>query len=342
MGESQSRIRAAIIGFGVSGELSHAYGLQANPQFEIVAVCDLSPERRERAANEIGCPTFDDHQTLLREVPDLDLACIVTRSDTHRKVACDFLQAGVNILITKPWALDSAEARTIIKAQEQSGKAVFPWLPMYWSPEYATILRLVEENAIGRVFLIRRAITQFRRRSDWQTQLRFGGGYLLNWGSHIVQPVLSLAASPLKRVFGQLQQVINPGDGEDNFLAVLEFENGTRGVAEFTQASEGLPSFMVQGDAGMIRSDGKEIVLIQKDPDTNDVPRETIYPIEGKLFGDEADIYRDVARTLREGHPFPASVRDAYYGTLALDAIRASHRLNEVVAFDQAHEYIQI
>lgn len=330
MPHEKSLLRAAIIGYGVSGELSHAYGLRANPEFTIAAVCDLSPQRREAAANELGCATFEDHRELLREMPDLDLACIVTRSDTHCAVACDFLRAGVNTLITKPWALNAAEAREIMAARERSGKAVFPWLPMYWSPDYTRIQQLLVENAVGRVFLIRRTITQFHKRHDWQTELRFGGGYLLNWGAHIVQPVLALAGSPLKRVYGQLQQVLNPGDGEDNFLAALEFENGVRGLAEFTQAIEGLPSFLVQGDRGMIHSDGKQITLLQKDPSGAGEARRTVLPIDGKPFGDEAHIYRDVARSLLDGCDFRATVQDAYYGSLVLDAIRESHQSRSI------------
>ncbi|MBD5777914.1 Gfo/Idh/MocA family oxidoreductase [Pelagicoccus sp. NFK12] len=330
--EAFTPIKTAIVGYGQSGELSHAYGIQANPEFEIVAICDLSPQRRQFAQESIGCPAYADHRELLDSKAEIELASIVTRSDTHCQVACDLLDAGVNVLITKPWAVNTKEADLLIRAQLGSGKLIFPWIPMYWSPEYCKIKQLVEENAIGRVFTIRRYIAQFSKREDWQTELKFGGGYLNNWGAHIVQPLLELAGSPVTRVGGHLQQVINGGDGDDNFLALLEFESGILGIAEYAQATEGLPSFLVQGTQGTIVSDGETITLVQKDPASTKVPRRNEFPIEGKRFGDEAHIYRDVAATLRQGSPFRASLEDAYQGTRVLDAIREAHHKKSFVS----------
>ncbi|MCC5834790.1 MAG: Gfo/Idh/MocA family oxidoreductase [Opitutales bacterium] len=323
-------IRAAIIGYGGSGKLAHAYGLQANKQFEIAAVCDLSPDKRKEAETDLGCRTYDDLAGMLQKEP-LDLVSIITRTDTHCALTCQCLEAGVNVLITKPWAMDRSEAEQILSSWKRSGCELFAWLPSYWFPEYLKIRDLIREGAIGDVFLIRRYVSQFWRRSDWQTELRYGGGYLLNWGMHIVQPVMALAGSPVKRVFGQLQQVLNPGDAEDNFLAVLEFENGVRGITEFTQATEGLPSFMIQGTAGTILSDGKQIRVFRKNPSETVESEVSEYAVEGKIYGDEADIYRDVAATLLEGKAFPVTPTDAYEGTCIIDAIRASHDSRQVI-----------
>lgn len=325
-----SPIRAAIIGYGGSGKLAHAYGLQANPEFEIVAVCDLSPEKRAEAESDLGCRTYANLDQMLNEEA-LDLASIITRTDTHCDLTCRCLDSGVNTLITKPWAMDRAEGKKILDAWRRSKCELFAWLPSYWFPEYLQIRDWIREGLIGDVFLIRRYVTQFWRRSDWQTELRYGGGYLLNWGMHIVQPVMALADSPVKRVFGQLQQVLNPGDAEDNFLAVLEFENGIRGVTEFSQTSEGLPGFLVQGTGGSIHSDGKTMRLLRKNPSEAGEPEVVEKSVGSKVYGDEADIYRDVARTLLDGASFPVTPDDAYSGTCVIDAIRASHDSRQVV-----------
>ncbi len=337
MAAPSQRIKAAIIGYGESGKLSHAYGLQANPEFEIVAICDLSRERRDQAQSEIGCDTFANHQELLKASPELDLACIVTRSDTHCEIACDFLRAKIPCVITKPWVLNQSEARGILEASEKNQTRIFPWFPMYWSPEYTLIRKLIDEKAIGDVFMLRRHVTQFRLRYDWQTEMKFGGGYLLNWGPHIVQPILGLIDSPVKSVFGKLQQVINPGDADDNFYALLEFENGTIGIAEYTQAEEGLPSFMIQGNRGMLRSDGERVTIIKKDPSTDDEPLLEKIPIDGKRFGDEAHIYRDIAACFKNGDSYRVSPQTAYRGTIILDAIRESHLSNQKVDISEGY-----
>lgn len=331
MNPLNSKIRTAIIGYGGSGKLSHADTIRELPEYELVAVCDISEERRESARRDLGCTTYEHLEEMLEKENGLDLICIVTRSDLHCEMACTCLDTGINTLVTKPWALNAAEAEKMINAWQRSGARLFPWIPSYWFPEYQKIKSLILEKIIGDVFTIRRYVTQFWRRSDWQTEQRFGGGYLLNWGAHIVQPMLDLADSPPKRVFGQLQQVINPGDADDNFLTIIEFENGIRGIAEFTQAVDGLPSFMVQGTHGMIRSDGNDISLLFKSPDSSKDPEISTFPVGEKLYGDERRIYRDIALDLRNQKSYPASPHSALQGTRVLDAIRESHQSSQLI-----------
>ena len=214
----------------------------------------------------------------------------------------------------------------MIDAQRSSGKRLFPWVPMLWSPEFLKIREIVESGAMGKIFLVRRYINQFWRRHDWQTESKFGGGHC-STGDGIVQPILDIVSSPAIRAYGQLQQTINPGDAEDNFMAVMEFENGCRGVAEFTQAIEGLPSFMVQGDRGTLVSKGETIELLRSDPSDTEPPKRISINVEGKRFGDEAAIYADIAANLQNDTPFAATVENALYGTIVLDALKSRTKL---------------
>jgi len=331
MSHQNQPIRAAVIGYGGSGKLSHADVMSQLPEFEIRAVCDLSQEQRTKAKKNLGCDVYSNVDELLTQSSDLDIAVVVTRTDTHCQIVQDCLNAGLHTVVTKPWAMNRKEADLMLDAQERSGKTIFPWMPMSWSPEFTQVKELIDTGGIGEVFLIRRHITHFWERSDWQTQTKYGGGYLLNWGMHIVQPILDLVSSPAIRVFGQMLQTINPGDAEDNFLSIIEFQNGTRGIAEFTQGIEGLPSFMVQGTRGMLLSDGESLTLLSKDPSADEPAVRTNFPITGKIFGDESEIYKDIARCIRSGKPMRANTRHSLYGTLVLDAIRKSHQTRQTV-----------
>lgn len=325
-------IRVAIAGYGLSGRLSHADPIRTLPDlFEICGVCDLNPDRRKEACDQIGCPVTESFDELL-EAGRPELVSIITRSDTHCAMAIQALRAGIHTLVTKPWALNLEEGLRILDASRQGGAMVFPWIPMLWSPDFRQIRKWIREGAIGDVFLLRRYITHFFRREDWQTRVDFGGGYLLNWGAHIVQPLMELAESPVSLVFGQMGRVVNPGDAEDHFSAFLEFENGMKATAEFTQAQEGLPGFMIQGTRGMILSNDTTATLIQKDPAASDKPLRRDFPLEGKLFGDETEIYRDVAVSIRNHAPFPATPEIALEGTRVLDAIRRSSECRQATS----------
>jgi len=335
------KIRAAILGFGRSGGSMHADALAGNDAFEAVAVCDREPAARDKAAERFGCAVYDDyHKMLADERPDL--VVIVTRSDQHCGMTCDCLAAGSSVLVTKPWCLNEAEARRMIAAQERSGKQLLPWLPARWGADLRRLRELLAEQAVGKVFFVRRTVAAFGMRSDWQTQKTFGGGYLLNWGPHIVDPPVQLIGSPVRSVFGRLRQVINPGDVEDAFFAVLTLADGTIVQAEHAIALTDFPSWVVQGDRGTITIRGRELELKTNTPaqptdptqyaamkaEDTKVHNETI---EGNPYGDTAEVYAEIAAALRGERPFAVTPADALELTRTLDAIRASAAEDRVI-----------
>ena len=64
-------IKVAIVG---TGGISHAHikGLLTFPErCEIVALCDIKPEKAEKIKKQYGldCPVFDDHEKMLASIP---------------------------------------------------------------------------------------------------------------------------------------------------------------------------------------------------------------------------------------------------------------------------------
>jgi len=335
------RIRAAIIGYGRNGSTMHAGAIEATADFVLTAACDIDPTRRDEARNRFGCRVYDDYQRMLR-AEKLDLVCVVTRSDQHAEMVCACLEAGVNVLVTKPWALDAEEAERMLRVRDSTGKLLLPWLPARWGCDFRRVRELVRAGAVGRVFFIRRAVSSFGTRSDWQTERRFGGGYLLNWGPHIVEPPLLVGDSPVRSAFGRLRRTINPGDAEDMFFALLTLENGTMLQAEYTVSAETLPSWIVQGTAGTIAVYGTRLVLRSTSPARPEDPTRTTTmdasgarvaeeELEGAIYGDEKEIYRELAPVLRGQRPFPVRGEDALELTRVLDAIRTSDAEDRLV-----------
>lgn len=335
------KIRTAILGYGRSGSTMHAGAIEQNDAFEMVAVCDTDAERQKQAAERFGCAIYDDYHRML-EKEQLDLISIITRSDQHSPMTCDCLTAGVHVLVTKPWAVNADEARHMIAAAEASGKLLLPWLPARWGCVLRRLQQLVAEKAIGNIFLIRHAVCSFATRCDWQTERRLGGGYLLNWGPHLVDPPVVLMGSPVQSVYGRMKQTINPGDAEDLFLAVMTLTDGTIVQAEYTIAVEDLPSWFIQGDRGTIVVRGQNMTIHRNIPDRPDDPTqfgtmksveaETIQEkIEGVLYGDEHRIYEQIAQAVRGEQKFPVQPADALELSRVLDAIRTASEENCVV-----------
>ncbi len=336
-------IRAAILGYGRSGSTLHANPLETNDAFEVVAVCDIEAERTRAASARFGCTTYEDYREML-EKEHLDLVSIVTRSDQHCAMTCDCLEGGVNVLVTKPWAVNAAEAERMVETAKRTRKLLLPWLPARWGCDLRRLQTLVDDGAIGDVFLVRRVVSSFRTRCDWQIERRHGGGYLLNWGPHIIDPPVNLMKSRVVSVYGRLKQTINPGDAEDLFFALLTLENGTVIQAEYTVSPEPFPSWVLQGTKGAITVYDKHLRVQRTLPEHPGDP--TAYgsdgsssqnaheeTVEGSVYGDEHEIYGEVAQAVRGERTFPVTPEDALGLSRILDAVRTASAEDRVVTF---------
>ena len=319
----------------------HAGAIEKNSDFELVAVCDIDPERLKQAkARFPDAALYDDHRAMLRR-EQLDLVCIVTRSDQHATMTCHTLKAGVNTLVTKPWALRQREALRMINAAKESGKLLLPWLPARWGCDLRRLRQLVQSNVIGRVFLVRRAVCSFGSRADWQTERRYGGGYLLNWGPHIVDTATLLAGGKAISAYAHLNRVINPGDAEDMFLGLITMDNGCLVQADYAVATQELPNWFIQGDRGTIVVKGANIRIHSSEPAapanptqfyTMKAAKENVMEetLNGALYGDEHEVYEEAAQALRGEKAFAVSPDDALQLTKILDAMRVSSEKGKV------------
>jgi predicted dehydrogenase len=337
----QKKIRTAILGYGRSGSTMHAGGVENNDTFQMVAVCDIDPERRNQAQERFGCAVYDNHHQML-EKEELDLVCVITRSAQHCPMTIDCLDAGVDVLVTKPWAVSAAEGQSMIAAEKRTGRRILPWLPARWGSDLRRLRELVAEGAVGKPFMIRRAVASFGTRNDWQTEKEHGGGYVLNWGPHIVDTAVQLAGCPVRTAFARLGKVLNPGDGEDFFFSVLALENDVTVVAEYAVCTEDLPNWFVQGDRGTIVVRGKEITIHSQTPaapgdptryssmkaETQQVRTETL---GGVSYGDTDEVYAEIATALTTGKPFPVLPAHALELSRVFDAIKESGETGKAV-----------
>lgn len=340
------KIKTAILGYGRSGSTLHADPIEKLPDFELTAVCDIDAKAKEKASNRFKCRIYDNYQEMLQKEV-LDLVVIVTRSDQHCAMTCDCLRGGKNVLVTKPWAINADEAKEMIKASRQSGKMLLPWLPARWGCDLLRLKELIKSGAIGKVFQVRRNEFTFGIRHDWQTLKKFGGGYLLNWGPHLVDQPVQLIGKPVKSVYGELKQIINPGDVEDVFFAVMKTEDDVTIVSEFNIGSGQLPNWVIQGDKGTIYVKETNIEIHKAcfpdaaDPTTygnptkinivNDSLQGTNMITMHNRYGDAMVIYPHIARVIRGEEQYMVTLESALNLSKLLDAIRKSHATGQVV-----------
>ena len=323
------KIKVGIIGCGRTANSLHAVVLEKHTEFEVVACYNKTRSKAESLAARLNARVLDTYEEFVN-CPDFDLAIILTYSDSHAPIAIDCLKAGKDCLITKPWALTNELADELIKTGKETGHKVIPFIPCHWGCDIHKLKELMAENAIGKVFQVRRQQVTFGRRNDWQMYKEHGGGYLNNWGPHLIEQVLDFVGEPIDQVFAETKLVVNPGDTEDMFYAVLKSKSGVLITVEHNIMTDDLPNWVVQGDRGTIYIKENEMEIHQISyPETDDKDayrspvevKKTHITLEGKRFGDHYQIYTDIAKYIRGEEDYCISLEHARHLTQVMVAI---------------------
>lgn len=110
-------LRIAIVGMGNIGNV-HARCYQANPNTEIVAVCDIVKEKADRAAEEYGAQAFYSVRQMLASGIAIEAASMCTRGEEngsdHFTPTMELLEGGIPTLGEKPISNDVSEARRMV------------------------------------------------------------------------------------------------------------------------------------------------------------------------------------------------------------------------------------
>lgn len=114
-----STVRVGVIGVGHLG-YHHARLYGAMPKVELVGVCDLDGDRSKEVASEFETRGFGAASDLLAE--GVDAVSIAAPTSAHRDLALQCLEAGVDVLVEKPIAKTSIEAREIVAAAASCGR----------------------------------------------------------------------------------------------------------------------------------------------------------------------------------------------------------------------------
>jgi predicted dehydrogenase len=105
------RVKVGVIGVGYLGQF-HAEKYAALPDVELVGVVDTDPVRAAEIARKLNARSFSEPARLLGQV---DAVSIVVPTALHHRVAMQFLEQGVHLLLEKPMTVTLEQADELIE-----------------------------------------------------------------------------------------------------------------------------------------------------------------------------------------------------------------------------------
>jgi predicted dehydrogenase len=186
-------------------------------------------------ADPYKVPAWTDLDTALREC-DCNAVYVGTPVAMHAPQTIAALRAGKDVLCEKPVALNYADALSMVKASEETGKVLGI---AYYRRLYDKVLRakhLVDSGAIGRPVLAEGRCHDWFYPADgfrgWLVDPKLaGGGPLFDIASHRIDLMNYFFGQPA-RVCGQLSTLVQPTEVEDNATVLIEYENGARAMVD--------------------------------------------------------------------------------------------------------------
>lgn len=208
-------IKTAVIGAGHLGSI-HARVYSQLPSSQLVAVCDIQPERARQVAGRLGVRAVTDYRQLLGEVEAVSIA---VPTQAHFPIARACIEQGVHTLIEKPITRTLPEADRLLRLRARKRTI----LQVGHIERFNNALRRVADVLQHPRFVEVHRLAAFQPRG---TEV----GVVLDLMIHDLDILLWLMKSRVRRVEALGVKVLTPF--EDIANARITFRNGA--VANLT------------------------------------------------------------------------------------------------------------
>jgi len=335
----KERVRCAVVGCGVIGEV-HAALLAALPDAELVACCDVVPERMADFAARFQIPRQVRDYAELLTAPDIDSVTICTPHYLHAPMVQQAARAGKNVLVEKPLATDAEEAHAAVAACRQQDVRLGVCLQNRLNTATRQVQRALETGMLGDVLVVTGEVLWYRDeeyytgspwRGRWATE---GGGVLINQAIHTLD-LVALFGGPVRTVTARIATLGHASiEVEDVAAAILAYDSGALGT--FTATTCAYPGSEVRvtviGSKGSATIVGQELTqFATRDGCVHppDVPARPVpLPANGKDYYGSSHglVIQDFLTAVREGRDPCITGEDGAVSVDLLTAIYASAR----------------
>ncbi len=245
-----SKVKIGIVGCGGIANQKHMPSIRANSELaEMVAFCDIIPERAEKAAKEYGtldAKVYTDYHDLLAN-PDVEVVHVLTPNVAHCPITVAAFEAGKHVMCEKPMAHTTADAQKMIDAWKASGKLFTIGYQNRLRTDTQTLHASCENGELGDIYFAKAHAIRRRAVPTWGVfpdKSKQGGGPLIDIGTHALDITLWMMnnyepASVSGQVFYKLGRqadgpegnVFGPWDPEtfeveDSAFGLIKMKNG--------------------------------------------------------------------------------------------------------------------
>lgn len=148
------KVRIGIVGCGGIANGKHFPSLSKLSNVELVAFCDIVPERAELGMAKYGAKdakTYTDYRKLLED-KTIDVVHVLTPNDAHAEVSIAAMEAGKHCMSEKPMAKTAEGARRMVEAAKRTGKKLTIGYNNRFRPDSQYLHNICEAGNLGEIY----------------------------------------------------------------------------------------------------------------------------------------------------------------------------------------------
>ena len=211
-----SRLRIGVIGAGAWGR-NHLRTIATSADAELAAICDANADVRVQVARQYPASIVTDSvPELLKQV---EAVIVATPAKSHAAIGTQAVEAGLPVLVEKPFALTVADAERLANLAEKRGVRVLVGHLLEYHPVVERLREMLQQQVLGDLFYL------YAQRVNLG-QVRPDENALWSFGPHDVSVALYLLGEEPVQVSAQGRSYLQQGIEDVVFLNML-FGAGT-------------------------------------------------------------------------------------------------------------------
>lgn len=144
------KLRIAVVGAGYWGP-NLARNFRASPVWDLVAICDVNPERVRTVDAPLADVARVESLDELLDTFEVDAIAIATPARTHYGTVMTALRAGKHVLIEEPMANSLAHGIEMVAQAEANGLVLMADHTHCYSPAVLKMQELVQAGSLGEI-----------------------------------------------------------------------------------------------------------------------------------------------------------------------------------------------
>jgi predicted dehydrogenase len=221
----------------------HCESIRQIPGAEVVAVASPTEANVSKFADRHGVDRWYTDYRELMDLDDVDVVLLGLPNDLHCDATLAAAAAGKHVIVEKPMAPSLAECDRMIDACDRAGVKLMYAEELCFAPKYVRLKQLVDEGALGEVFLVKQSEKHDGPHGGWFWDVsRSGGGVMLDMGCHGIEFARWMLGKPaIRSIYCDLKRNMHADKtaGDDTSIVIVDFANGATAYIEESWAKLG-------------------------------------------------------------------------------------------------------